>query len=160
MQATGLGNYCLEVHSTKDEKSSVLEQLSTAWRERNLVTEEHWSMATGDLRILQRRVGQVADRTQRVIRWNALLHRQVALYAFRPLICPAHRIPQPNAHARNHTPTNSQNNLSSSLLGLFRSSMNCFAIFRSLSPSVLVVLRLGPQAASIRSSSVLEGQGA
>ncbi|MDH2399178.1 hypothetical protein QCM77_04315 [Bradyrhizobium sp. SSUT18] len=50
MQATGLGNYCLEVHSTKAEKSSVLEQLSTAWRERNLVIEEHWSTATGDLR--------------------------------------------------------------------------------------------------------------
>src|SRR6185437_2863047 len=50
MQAIGLGNYCLEVHSTKAQKSSVLEQLATAWRERNLVTEEHWSTAAGDLR--------------------------------------------------------------------------------------------------------------
>jgi Protein of unknown function (DUF4011)/REase_MTES_1575/AAA domain/Protein of unknown function (DUF3320) len=50
MQAIGLGNYCLEVHSTKAQKSSVLEQLATAWRDRNLVTEEHWSMAAGELK--------------------------------------------------------------------------------------------------------------
>ncbi|WFU20729.1 DUF3320 domain-containing protein [Bradyrhizobium sp. CB3481] len=50
MQAIGLGNYCLEVHSTKAQKSSVLEQLATAWRERNLVTEEHWSTAAGELK--------------------------------------------------------------------------------------------------------------
>ncbi|MEH2545593.1 hypothetical protein V1283_002238 [Bradyrhizobium sp. AZCC 2262] len=50
MQAIGLGNYCLEVHSTKAQKSNVLEQLATAWRERNLVTEEHWSTAAGDLK--------------------------------------------------------------------------------------------------------------
>jgi very-short-patch-repair endonuclease len=50
MQAIGLGNYCLEVHSTKAQKSSVLEQLATAWRERNLVTEENWIVATGELK--------------------------------------------------------------------------------------------------------------
>ncbi|MDI4237762.1 DUF3320 domain-containing protein [Bradyrhizobium sp. Arg237L] len=50
MQAIGLGNYCLEVHSTKAQKSSVIEQLATAWRERNLVTEEHWSAAAGELK--------------------------------------------------------------------------------------------------------------
>jgi Protein of unknown function (DUF4011)/REase_MTES_1575/AAA domain/Protein of unknown function (DUF3320) len=50
MQGVGLGNYCLEVHSTKAQKSSVLVQLATAWRERNLVTEEHWSTAAGDLK--------------------------------------------------------------------------------------------------------------
>ena len=50
MNGIGLGSYCLEVHSTKAQKSSVLEQLATAWRERNLVTEEHWSTAAGDLK--------------------------------------------------------------------------------------------------------------
>jgi very-short-patch-repair endonuclease len=50
MQGIGLGSYCLEVHSTKAQKSSVLEQLATAWRERNLVTEEDWSTAAGDLK--------------------------------------------------------------------------------------------------------------
>ncbi|OAF16597.1 hypothetical protein AYJ54_05375 [Bradyrhizobium centrolobii] len=50
MQAIGLSNYCLEVHSTKAQKSSVLAQLATAWRERNLVTEEHWSAAANELK--------------------------------------------------------------------------------------------------------------
>ncbi|WP_292613267.1 DUF3320 domain-containing protein [Nitrobacter sp. 62-13] len=50
MQTIGLGNYCLEVHSTKAQKSNVLEQLATAWRERNLVTEEHWDAAAGELK--------------------------------------------------------------------------------------------------------------
>jgi very-short-patch-repair endonuclease len=50
MHAIGLGSYCLEVHSTKAQKSAVLEQLAAAWRERNLVTEEHWSAAAGELR--------------------------------------------------------------------------------------------------------------
>ncbi|WP_035968400.1 hypothetical protein [Bradyrhizobium sp. WSM1417] len=45
--------------------------------------------------IFQRSLSQVADRTQRMIRCNALLQPGVTEYAFRPLICPAHRIPQP-----------------------------------------------------------------
>jgi hypothetical protein len=50
MNSIGLGSYCLEVHSTKAQKSSVLEQLATAWRERDEVTEEHWSAAAGNLK--------------------------------------------------------------------------------------------------------------
>ncbi len=50
MHAIGLGNYCLEVHSTKAQKSSVLNQLATAWREHGLVTEEHWSAAASELK--------------------------------------------------------------------------------------------------------------
>uniref|UniRef100_A0A973WVA5 DUF3320 domain-containing protein n=1 Tax=Bradyrhizobium quebecense TaxID=2748629 RepID=A0A973WVA5_9BRAD len=50
MNSIGLGSYCLEVHSTKAQKSSVLEQLASAWRERDEVTEEHWSSAAGDLK--------------------------------------------------------------------------------------------------------------
>ena len=50
MNSIGLGNYCLEVHSTKAQKSSVLEQLATAWRQRDEVTEEHWSATAGDLK--------------------------------------------------------------------------------------------------------------
>ncbi|WP_145665429.1 hypothetical protein [Bradyrhizobium stylosanthis] len=48
MHAIGLGNYSLEVHSTKAQKSRVLEQLAAARRERNLVTEEHWSTAASE----------------------------------------------------------------------------------------------------------------
>jgi very-short-patch-repair endonuclease len=49
MQGVGLGNYCLEVHSTKAQKSNVLEQLAVAWRERNVATEEDWNSAAAEL---------------------------------------------------------------------------------------------------------------
>jgi hypothetical protein len=46
----GLGGYCLEVHSTKAQKSSVIEQLATAWRERGGVDEESWVAANAQLK--------------------------------------------------------------------------------------------------------------
>ncbi|MDP2358159.1 MAG: DUF3320 domain-containing protein [Beijerinckiaceae bacterium] len=50
LQDVGLGSYCLEVHSTKAQKASVLEQLKLAWSERARATETHWSDATAELR--------------------------------------------------------------------------------------------------------------
>jgi very-short-patch-repair endonuclease len=46
----GLGGYCLEVHSTKAQKSSVIEQLATAWRERGGADEESWAAANAELK--------------------------------------------------------------------------------------------------------------
>ena len=46
----GLGSYCLEVHSTKAQKSSVVAQLADAWRSRTEATEEHWEAATSELK--------------------------------------------------------------------------------------------------------------
>ncbi|MBG0809900.1 DUF3320 domain-containing protein [Methylosinus sp. H3A] len=46
----GLGGYCLEVHSTKAQKSSVIEQLATAWRERGDADEESWLEASAQLK--------------------------------------------------------------------------------------------------------------
>jgi very-short-patch-repair endonuclease len=65
MNAIGLGNYCLEVHSTKAQKSSVLEQLATAWRERNLVTEEHWSSAAGELKMKRDQLNRLVSALHR-----------------------------------------------------------------------------------------------
>jgi Protein of unknown function (DUF4011)/AAA domain len=50
MDYVGLGNYCLEVHSTKAQKSVVIEQLATAWRNRKTATEQDWAAATDDLK--------------------------------------------------------------------------------------------------------------
>lgn len=50
LQSVGLGNYCLEVHSTKAQKSVVIEQLAKAWRERDPATEENWTAASSDLK--------------------------------------------------------------------------------------------------------------
>jgi hypothetical protein len=46
----GLGGYCLEVHSTKAQKSSVIEQLATAWCERGGADEESWTAANAELK--------------------------------------------------------------------------------------------------------------
>ena len=46
----GLGGYCLEVHSTKAQKSSVIEQLAMAWRERPGADEESWAAANAELK--------------------------------------------------------------------------------------------------------------
>ena len=46
----GLGGYCLEVHSTKAQKSSVIEQLAAAWRERGGADEESWTAANAELK--------------------------------------------------------------------------------------------------------------
>ncbi|MFD1330583.1 DUF3320 domain-containing protein [Methylopila musalis] len=45
----GLGEYCLEVHSTKAQKSSVLAQLKTAWHERVAPQVDAWPDATAEL---------------------------------------------------------------------------------------------------------------
>src|SRR5665647_1863307 len=50
LEGIGLGSYVLEVHSTKAQKSVVLEQLANAWRSRGTDTEEHWEAATGELK--------------------------------------------------------------------------------------------------------------
>ncbi|GLK77679.1 hypothetical protein GCM10008171_29330 [Methylopila jiangsuensis] len=49
----GLGEYCLEVHSTKAQKSSVLAQLKTAWHERAAPAVDEWPQATAELAALR-----------------------------------------------------------------------------------------------------------
>jgi REase_MTES_1575 len=50
MNQIGLGDYCLEVHSTKAQKSAVIEQLKVAWTNRTIATETDWAAATSDLK--------------------------------------------------------------------------------------------------------------
>lgn len=44
-----LGDYCLEVHSAKAQKTAVLDQLKTAWHERAAPTAEDWETRTSEL---------------------------------------------------------------------------------------------------------------
>ncbi|KQP10137.1 DNA helicase [Methylobacterium sp. Leaf99] len=62
----GLGDHCLEVHSTKAQKSSVLAQLRKAWHERAAPPQADWREATGDLAALR-------DELNRLV---AALHRR------------------------------------------------------------------------------------
>ena len=66
LQEIGLGDYCLEVHSTKAQKSSVLAQLRRAWHERATPTQGDWDRATGELT-------QVRDELNGLV---AALHRR------------------------------------------------------------------------------------
>ena len=45
----GLGDYCLEVHSAKAQKSAVLSQLKTSWHERSAPNATDWTNAAADL---------------------------------------------------------------------------------------------------------------
>lgn len=49
----GLGEYCLEVHSTKAQKSAVLAQLKQAWHERSAPSTTDWPTATDELAALR-----------------------------------------------------------------------------------------------------------
>ncbi|WP_424362955.1 DUF3320 domain-containing protein [Methylocystis parvus] len=46
----GLGGYCVEVHSSKAQKSRVVEQLKNAWKERQAATEQDWVAANDELK--------------------------------------------------------------------------------------------------------------
>jgi hypothetical protein len=45
----GLGDYCLEVHSSKAQKSAILGQLKTSWHERATPDAREWTEATEEL---------------------------------------------------------------------------------------------------------------
>jgi hypothetical protein len=62
----GIGEYCLEVHSTKAQKSSVVAQLATAWRERGGADETGWLAANAQL-------GAKRDELNRLV---SALHRR------------------------------------------------------------------------------------
>jgi len=53
LDAVGVGDYCLEVHSAKAQKSEVLAQLRTAWERRAEGVESDWAQATDGLATLR-----------------------------------------------------------------------------------------------------------
>jgi very-short-patch-repair endonuclease len=53
LREIGLGDYCLEVHSTKAQKSEVLGQLKAAWYDRKVPTADEWTRATDELEELR-----------------------------------------------------------------------------------------------------------
>ncbi|HEY8356729.1 MAG TPA: DUF3320 domain-containing protein [Ramlibacter sp.] len=61
----GLGEYCLEVHSTKAQKSAVLGQLKQAWHERSMPTANDWELATGNLASLRDELNQLVSALHR-----------------------------------------------------------------------------------------------
>ncbi len=61
----GLGTFCLEVHSAKAQKSSVLGQLKTAWESRAAEHIREWDQSTDDLRALRDQLNAVVQALHR-----------------------------------------------------------------------------------------------
>jgi hypothetical protein len=53
LDAVGIGDYCLEVHSAKAQKSQVLAQLKTAWERRGDSVESDWTKSADGLAALR-----------------------------------------------------------------------------------------------------------
>jgi very-short-patch-repair endonuclease len=111
LNEVGLGEYCLEIHSTKAQKSVVLSQLKTAWHERSAPAADDWEPTTSELAKLRdelntlvsalhrrRKNGMTAHQAfARVVaaqglfndvtfEWGAVEHTPEQLAAFRDLI--------------------------------------------------------------------------
>ena len=65
LQEIGLGDYCLEVHSTKSQKSAVLGQLRRAWHERTTPTQGAWDAAAGELASLREELNGLVNALHR-----------------------------------------------------------------------------------------------
>ncbi|WP_416425063.1 DUF3320 domain-containing protein [Pseudomonas sp. App30] len=57
----GLGEFCLELHSSKASKVEVLKQLDRAWDVRDTLTAEEWAREAGRLQVLRSRLNQVVE---------------------------------------------------------------------------------------------------
>ncbi|SEH89064.1 AAA domain-containing protein [Methylobacterium sp. 275MFSha3.1] len=65
LQEIGLGDFCLEVHSTKAQKSAVLGQLRRAWHERSTPSQGTWDAATSELASLREELNGLVNALHR-----------------------------------------------------------------------------------------------
>lgn len=89
LQKIGLGQFCLEVHSTKAQKAEVLSQLRSAWHERTAPHEDEWDAATQTLKSLQNELNALVSALHRV-RSNGL----TAYEAFGRVVWTRDRLPE------------------------------------------------------------------
>jgi very-short-patch-repair endonuclease len=66
LEEKGLGEFCLELHSSKTSKVEVLKQLERAWDVRDALTADEWTAETAKLHKLRNRLNEVVE----------LLHRR------------------------------------------------------------------------------------
>ncbi|UUW72019.1 DUF4011 domain-containing protein [Pseudomonas oryzihabitans] len=75
LEAQGLGEFCLELHSSKASKAEVLKQLERAWDTRDGLDEEEWLAEAAEVERLRDRLNAVVERLHR--RWpNGLTLQQ------------------------------------------------------------------------------------
>ena len=56
LSKAGLGDFCLELHSTKANKKGVLQQLDAAWKKRDALSKEEWEAKAGELKCVRDRL--------------------------------------------------------------------------------------------------------
>ncbi|MFT9099057.1 MAG: DUF4011 domain-containing protein [Zymomonas mobilis subsp. pomaceae] len=61
LNAKGLGDFCLELHSSKATRAEVIKQLNRAWTASKDVTEEDWKIEAEKLRILRDNLNEVVQ---------------------------------------------------------------------------------------------------
>ncbi|MGB3128084.1 MAG: DUF3320 domain-containing protein, partial [Pseudomonas sp.] len=66
LEEKGLGEFCLELHSSKTSKVEVLKQLERAWDVRDALSADEWAAETAKLQKLRNRLNQIVE----------LLHRR------------------------------------------------------------------------------------
>jgi very-short-patch-repair endonuclease len=65
LEEKGLGEFCLELHSSKTSKVEVLKQLERAWDVRDALTAEEWAVETAKLHKLRNRLNEVVGTLHR-----------------------------------------------------------------------------------------------
>lgn len=73
----GLGEFCLELHSSKASKVEVLKQLDRAWDVRDALSAEDWAREAGRLQTLRSRLNQVVEVLHRRWRNGLSLHQAI-----------------------------------------------------------------------------------
>ncbi|HET6632466.1 MAG TPA: DUF3320 domain-containing protein [Rhodanobacteraceae bacterium] len=61
LEDKGIGQFCLELHSSKSSKSHVLKQLDRAWTSRDTLTEADWNTQAEKVRALRDRLNRVVS---------------------------------------------------------------------------------------------------
>jgi len=61
LEDRGIGQFCLELHSSKSSKMHVLQQLDRAWTSRDTLTEADWNTQAGKVRSLRDRLNEVVQ---------------------------------------------------------------------------------------------------
>jgi very-short-patch-repair endonuclease len=59
LEDRGIGQFCLELHSSKSSKMHVLQQLDRAWTSRDMLTEADWNAQADKVRLLRDRLNEV-----------------------------------------------------------------------------------------------------
>lgn len=61
LEEKGLGEFCLELHSSKTSKVDVLKQLERAWDVRDALSADEWAVETTKLHTLRNRLNQIVE---------------------------------------------------------------------------------------------------